>query len=162
MKTFTKSLLAVASMAAIAPAIAASANTNVNVSATVNNTCTFTATSNDINFGVLNMPSMGTASASGELKVACTKELPYAIEVGGASQTPSEFHELTHTDGATKLTYGLYTDAGFTTPANSATPAFTGTGTGVEISHPLYARINLNQPALAGSYSNTHVVTVTY
>lgn len=56
----------------------------------------------------------------------------------------------------------LAADAGFTTPANSETPAFTGTGTGVEISHPLYARINLNQPALAGSYSNTHLVTVTY
>lgn len=156
-----KSLLALAAVAAFAsPALAASQTANVEVTATVQNSCTLSA--ENIAFGVVPMPSNGVATASGNLNVACTTALPYNVFIG-AGQPASATHKLTHTNGSTKITYGLYVDGAYTVPAQNGTiPAFTDIGVGSVKTHTLRARMDLNQPALAGNYSNTHVATIEY
>lgn len=163
LKNFTVTALLSATLATLAlPAAAESQSATFRVSATVVNSCTIAA--QDINFGTLAMPAIGNADAEGAVSVACTINLPYTVTVTSADGNTGA-PKMKNGAGTSTITYNLYNNNARTTlisnGANGGQP-FTGVGTGASVTYPVYARLNLNQPAMAGAHANTQVVTIVY
>lgn len=162
-----KKIALVAALSAIAfglaaPAHADTQSANFQVKANVVNSCTIAA--QDINFGSLAMPSIGKADADGALSIACTINLPYTVTITSADGNTGA-PKMKNGAGTSQIIYGLYTDAARTTQVSNGVNGgqpYTGVGTGLVVTHTVFARLDLNQPAEAGAHANTHVATITY
>ena len=109
----------------------------------------------------------GTAGIIGDyidadtsLSLTCTPGTHYDISIdGGASGDPT--HRLLHA-GTDTVTYGLYSNPGHSINWGiAAGQTVSGSGSGAEEQYPVYGRIP-PQPAAAGAYADTVVVTITY
>ena len=98
--------------------------------------------------------------AETSLSITCTPGADYAIGIdGGGSADPS--HRLLRS-GSNTVSYGLYSDPGRGSIWGTATGStLSGVGDGAGRTYPVYGRIP-PQPAVAGAYSDTVVVTITY
>ena len=144
---------------------ATAASTTFGVSASVAANCLVTANNNA--FGSYD----GTAakSASQDLKVRCTNNLPYTVKLssGGGS-----FAQRLLSNGTDTLQYNLFTQAGFTTvwgDGTGGTVSVPGVGAGMsatkEQTHTIFGSLPnsaANQDAPVGSYTDTITVTVEY
>lgn len=131
------------------------------MSATVPSKCVITSAS--LSFGA---PVSLTAliDASTNLGVACSISLPFQLQLNGglSGATDPTFRKMTK--AAEFVRYGLYRDAARTLPwgATLGTNTYSGTGTGLSVSVPVYGRVPVQATPTPGLYSDTVVVTVNY
>lgn len=148
-------------------ALAATATTNLTPSATVTNSCTVTG--NPIAFGAYN-PLTGTAvTQTATIGVTCTSgmtappvTLGQGSNPGTGSTDAAPLRQLNASVGH-NLTYNLYSDSGNTVVWENVTGVTSPTPSGSAQNMTVYGKINAAQTtAIAGTYSDTVVVTVTF
>lgn len=143
---------------------AATTTTNLNVSATVSANCT--ASTTPVAFGSIDVLSGSSFDATGGVTVTCTNGTAWSASAGLGGGAGATFASRKMTAGANLLNYTLYTDSGRTTiwgDGTGGTAAVTNTGSGTPQNFTVYGRVLSGQAtALAGAYSDTVLVTVTY
>jgi spore coat protein U-like protein len=142
---------------------AATATGNFDVTATVTASCTVSGTT--LAFGSFDVLGAAVHNTS-TLTATCTNGSAWTIGLGvgtngGGSVTT---RKMVHTDGVTKLNYGLYTDNAWSTNWDNVTPNWgTGTGTGVAQTLTVYGEIPSGQTsAKAGAYTDTVTATINF
>ncbi|CAN7582276.1 spore coat U domain-containing protein [Pararhizobium sp. LjRoot238] len=133
---------------------------NAFATATVAASCMVSAS--DLNFGTVGLLA-SEVTGSTSLAVTCTSGTAYTIGLNnGLTGTGPTQRKMTN--GSASVTYGLYRDASGTLPfgSTSGTNTYSGTGTGVVQSVPVYGRVPAQTTPTQGLYSDTIVATVTY
>lgn len=152
--------LAAAMLASSAPGMAATATGSLVVTATVLASCTVVGST--IAFGNY---SSSQVDQTGTIAVVCTNGTAYnvGLDAGTGSGATTTTRKLTGSGGGT-LNYALYRDSGRTTNWGSTigTDTQTGTGSGLTQTLTVYGRIAASQTPLAGVYTDTVTVTLTY
>lgn len=131
------------------------------VSATVPAKCTVANASLD--FGAA-MGLMSAVNSSTNLSVACSRLLPFRIQLstgGHASATPTTRRM---SRAANFVTYALYRDAARTQPFGwtLGTDTVSGTGTGLAVSIPVFGQVPAQTTPPPGIYTDRVVITVNY
>lgn len=164
-KIITATLAAAALAAGVAQAVSTT-TTNFAVTATVLSTCSATA----VPLAFPNYtPGGGTLTGSTTISVKCTNNTPFTVSLNAGSAAGT-FAQRLMTSGANTLQYNLYTTSSLGTVFGDGTPGSAtvpGTGLGVATAAAVQVFGQLpdsatNQAAVAGSYSDTIQVTVTY
>lgn len=115
----------------------------------------------DIDFGVHGIIDTAV-TATGGIDVTCTPGSTYSISMDGGLSGATDPEQRLMQSGSETIAYGLYADAGHSTPWGAASASqVTGTGAGAVQSIPVYGRVE-PQTAAVGQYSDTVVVTITY
>jgi len=145
---------------------ASPATTSFGVSASVAANCIVTAVA--MPFGAYDGTVAKTTSQ--DLKVRCTKNLPYTVKLSGGDA--SSFAPRKLKDGGTNtLEYNLFSDGGRTAVWGDGVGAgaVPGIGSGMAVAsantHTIYAELFnslANQTAPAGNYADTITVEVAY
>jgi spore coat protein U-like protein len=147
-------------MASSSPVMATTATGSLVVTATVLASCTVVGST--IAFGNY---SSAQLDQTGNVAVLCTNGTAYTIglDAGSGTGATTSIRKMTGSLGGT-LNYALYRDSGRTTNWGSTvgTDTQAGTGTGVLQNLTVYGRIISGQTPLAGSYTDTVLVTLTY
>lgn len=157
---------AVACTGLAAPAYAQQTDTdNLAVSATVTANCV--VTTSPVAFGNVDVTLNQDIDNTGGISVTCTSGTAWAASADAGAGDTATLTNREMVNGANKLNYALYIDAGRTSVwgdgAEGATATISGTGTGSAQASTIYARVPSGQTGLpAGSYTDTVVVTVTY
>jgi spore coat protein U-like protein len=143
------------------PADAATATANLGVSATIVATCTISTTA--VAFG--NYIGAQVTSSVGGVSVTCTNTTPYSIGLGTGLGTGATVSTRAMTGPASaQLSYGLYTDSGYSANWNdiggSGIPTPTGNGSAQPLT--VYGKIPAGQYLAPGSYADTVIATVSY
>jgi spore coat protein U-like protein len=152
--------------------MAGTATANMGVSALVANTCTIAVPTN-VSFGTVSgvFTTAINAPTSGSINIQCTNGDNYTITIGAGLNANSNYRQMVFTSGGTtyNIEYVLYSDSGYSIKwGNNTTPfgnAVSSTGTGAVQPYTVYAQIptqNLTTPPIAGSYTDTVVVTINY
>jgi spore coat protein U-like protein len=154
---------------AAGPAQAETATSNLSVTATITNNCIISTS--DVAFGAYD-PIVAHASSAlngtGTVTVTCTSGASAIITLGQASHAnPSSTDAVPkrrmHNSGSSKLSYFLYSNAGWTTVwGNTAGTGVAHTGIGTATAMTVYGQVTAGQNVAAGSYSDTVVATVTF
>jgi spore coat protein U-like protein len=146
----------------LCPAMTAGALTwPFTVSATVPAKCTVSTAT--LNFGARTALT-ANVDASTNLSVACSNGLPYQIQLGTGGFGTATPTTRRMTKAAEFVTYALYRDAartlawGWTLGSNT----FSGTGTGLPVSLPVYGRVPVQATPTPGLFTDTVVITVNY
>jgi spore coat protein U-like protein len=164
-KILTATLAAAALAAGVAQA--ATTTTTFAVTATVLSTCSATAATLAFpNY----TPGGGAQIGNTTISVKCTKNTPFTVGLNAGSTTGDTFAQRLMGSGANTLQYNLFTTAGLATifgDGTGGTSTVPGTGLGVATaaSVQVFGQVPdsaTNQSAIAGSYSDTITVTVTY
>jgi spore coat protein U-like protein len=146
---------------------AATTTTTFQVTATVQSTCSATA-------GTLAFPAYtpggGTQIGNSTISVKCTKNTPFTVALNAGSTTGDAYAQRLMASGANTLQYNLYTTAGLATvfgdgTASTLTVAGTGLGVATAVGVQVFGQLPdnaTNQAAVAGAYSDTITVTVSY
>jgi len=123
--------------------------------------CTVTAT--DMNFGSLTLLT-ANSDATSTVSVTCTSGASYNVGLNGGLSGATNPTLRKMTLGVNEITYGLYQNAARSTPWGDTigTNTVVGTGTGSAQTLTVYGRIPPQTTPIAGSYSDTIIVTVTY
>lgn len=132
------------------------------VTATVQSACVLTAS--PLAFGSYNPTSATNLDASTTVSVTCTLGTPYNVGMGAGAGTGATTTVRKLTSSSNTLNYALYQNAGRTTnwgntvgtDTLSATAGLTANAINV------YGRIPSGQNTIAGSYTDSVTVTVTY
>jgi spore coat protein U-like protein len=153
--------LAAAVMASSAPVLAASTATGSLINtATVLASCTVVGST--IAFGNYTSTQV---DQTGNLAVLCTNGTSYTIglDAGAGTGATTSVRKLSGSLGGT-LNYALYRDSGRTNNWGSTigTDTQAGTGNGLLQNLTVYGRIASAQTPLAGVYTDTVTVTLTY
>lgn len=125
-----------------------------------------TASSSSVAFGGYDPISPSADFANGSVTVACTGIgllVSYRILLsgGGSGSTANR----TMSSGGHTLPYNVYTSSGYSTVwdnVTGVTGSFLIALFGTSDTHTVYGRILAQQPAAAGSYSDSLVITVNY
>jgi spore coat protein U-like protein len=145
----------------------ATTTTTFAVTETVQATCTATATT--LGFSAYT-PGAGTKANNSTISVKCTKNTPYTISLSGGSTIGGTIAQRLMASGANTLQYNLFTTAAFSQifgDGSGTSKTVAGTGAGVATANAVTVFGQLpdsaaNQAAVAGSYTDTITVTVTY
>ena len=145
----------------------ATTTTTFAVTETVQATCSATATT--LAFSAYT-PGAGAKANNSTISVRCTKNTPYTISLNGGSTAGGTIAQRLMASGANTLQYNLFTTAAFGQifgDGSGTSKTVTGTGAGVATANAITVFGQLpdsaaNQAAVAGSYSDTITVTVTY
>jgi spore coat protein U-like protein len=132
---------------------------NLSVTATISGSCTFT-TPNAVAFGSRSSTATQFDLASVNVVANCSTGIPYTIGMNRGLLASRQM-----SDGGTGLLgYEIYTDAGRTTPFTAIGGGSTvaGTGSGANQNVPIYPSILSQTTPVAGSYTDTVVVTLQY
>lgn len=135
--------------------------------------CSCTVSTATVNFGTYNPQSATNTTANGTITTSCTAFLAglisYTIAIStGGSGTYTNRRMI---NGATPLLYNLYTSAAFTSIwGNGTGGSVIGTDSNLPVSsipilrsYTVYGRMPaLQTSAIAGTYTDTVVATVTY
>ena len=152
---------AASAVAMTGAAQAATATSSMSVTATVSTTCAVSAT--PLAFGTYAASTASTGSST--IGVTCTNGTAYSVglDAGAGSGATTSNRLLTGSGGGT-LAYTLYRDSGRTQNWGNTigTDTQSGTGTGLAQTLNVYGRIAAGATALAGSYTDTVTVTLTY
>jgi spore coat protein U-like protein len=132
--------------------------------------CTCTVSASGVNFGSYNPVAIADNDSSGTIRVQCSLVVAlggnYTIQLSKGTSTT--YAQRTMANGASTLLYNLYT--------NNARNQIWGDGTGgslsvtnsfsallgVDQTTTVYGRIMAGQNAVAGTYSDTILVTVIF
>ena len=125
--------------------------------------CTTSSTS--VAFGSYNPVSASPTFANGSVSVNCSGIgllVSYTILLSGGGGSVANRHMNA---GVSLLPYNVYTTSGYSTVWDNSTGVgggfLIGLG-GTSFNHPVYGRILAQQPASAGSYTDSVVITVDY
>ena len=134
------------------------------VKITITESCKFTGTkASDVNFGSYDR-SIDANDAAGSLFVTCTKGTPFKIGLNNGLNAVSTQRNMKLSATGDIIPYNLFTDSTRQTAWSDLTTApFSGTGTGSEVTVPVYGRVptgSTNVPA--GNYEDTVTATVSY
>lgn len=125
-----------------------------------------TTSSSSVAFGSYNPISPSTTTANGSVTVSCTGVgllVSYRILLSGGSSGSTASRSLNNAGNT--LPYNVYTTAGYSTVWDNdtgVTGGFLIALLGTSATHTVYGRILAQQPAAAGSYTDTLVITVNY
>lgn len=166
MKTFKTRLLAAIALTASIAAISAQAaeTTNFDVTITITATCDIeAAAATDVNFGTVT--SLATnVDNNGSLTVNCTPGTAYNIALD-EGQNGVDVNTRAMSNGTVEVPYQLYRQAargpGDVWGDAVGTNTLAGTGTGANVSYPVYGRVpSANFPA--DTYNDLVTATVIY
>jgi spore coat protein U-like protein len=166
MRKILTATLAAAALAA-GGAQAATTTTTFAVTATVQSTCSATAAALAFpNY----TPGGGAQIGNTTISVKCTKNTPFTVLLNVGSTTGDAFAQRVMGSGANTLQYNLFTAASLLTifgDGTGGTQTVTGTGLGVATANSVQVFGQVpdsatNQAAVAGNYSDTITVTVSY
>lgn len=153
-------------LAVAGSASAATRTGSLAVSATVVTNCLLTSAT--MNFGTFT-PGTGDRNANGAVEIRCTDGLSYTVGLGtGLAAGATELNRSMRS-GLVLLSYQLFRNAartlnwGETRVADRVTGV--GGGLGVNRLHRIFGRIpdaGSNRLAIAGGYTDTVLVTITY
>jgi spore coat protein U-like protein len=164
-KILTATLAAAALAAGSAQAV--TTTTTFAVTATVQSTCSATAAALAFpNYTPGGGPQIGSTTIS----VKCTKNTPFTVLLNAGSTTGDAFAQRLMGSGGNTLQYNLFTAASLLTifgDGTGGTQTVTGTGLGVATANSVqvFGQVpdsTTNQAAVAGNYSDTIIVTVSY
>jgi spore coat protein U domain-containing protein, fimbrial subunit CupE1/2/3/6 len=164
-KIITATLAAAALAAGVAQA--ATTTTTFAVTATVLATCSATAAALAFpNY----TPGAGAQIGNTTISVKCTKNTPFTVALNAGSTVGDAYAQRLMASGANTLQYNLYTTVALATvfgDGTGGTATVAGTGQGVATANSVQVFGQLpdsatNQAAIAGAYSDTITVTVTY
>ncbi|AJP59388.1 spore coat protein U [Pandoraea vervacti] len=123
-------------------------------------------TSTDVDFGT-HVPSAGSHSQTGTIRVQCTKDLPFSVGLdGGTTNADVNARAMVNGTGV-KIPYTLRRNSP-TGPiwgndsSNWQTGVGQGLGSAYEISLTVYAQATLTGNEPSGAYSDTVTATLTY
>ena len=165
MNTFKTRLLAVALVASAAAIPAQAAETTMfDVTITITATCDIeAAAATDVNFGTVTS-LVTNRDSNGSLTVNCTPGTSYNIALD-AGQNGVDVNTRAMSNGTVEVPYQLYRQAarapGDVWGNTVGTNTLAGTGTGANVSYPVYGRVpNANFPA--DTYVDLVTATVVY
>ncbi len=148
------------------PAQAGTTTTTFAVTATVVNSCVINS-AGAMAFGSYDV-NLGAVTDSSVISVNCTKNDTYtiALSYGGTGNAANRIM----LNAGNQLNYNLYTDSGYTKvwnntcggPNNCDGGTGAGPGAGNAQTYTVYGQIPAGQNAVAGSYSDSITVTVTF
>ncbi|MBP1852589.1 Csu type fimbrial protein [Rhizobium halophytocola] len=142
-----------------APTSGSLAQTSFTASASVAGNCLIDVT--DLNFGMHGVIDEDV-TAEGSVDVTCTPGTAYMISMDGGLSGANDPQRRLMRSGTHTIAYGLYADSTYRVPwGNTDSDRVSGTGTGDAQVIPIYGLVE-PQPAAAGSYNDTVVVTITY
>lgn len=155
--------LAIASCAAafgsFGSAQAASTTASLASSATVAAYCT--VSSGSLGFGTYSASAASTATAT--VTATCTNTTTYTIALdkgtNGASETT---RVMKAASSAATLSYGIFSDSGYTTNWGTSAGSQSGTGNGSAQPFTAYGKVPSGQFVTPDSYTDTVTVTLTY
>ncbi|EOA05751.1 hypothetical protein HBH1_00486 [Herbaspirillum sp. BH-1] len=158
---FVAATVAAVVLASSAPAsFAATASGTLTISASVVAACTVVGSA--IAFGAY---TQSVVNQSGTITVLCTNGTAYnvGLDAGTGTGATVSNRKMSAAGGGT-LNYALYRDAARTNNWGSTigTDTATGTGSGLTQTLTVYGQIAAAQTPLAGAYSDTVTVTLTY
>jgi spore coat protein U-like protein len=158
---FVAATVAAVVLASSAPAsYAATASGTLTISASVVAACTVVGSA--IAFGAY---TQSVVNQSGTITVLCTNGTAYnvGLDAGTGTGATVSNRKMSAAGGGT-LNYALYRDAARTSNWGSTigTDTATGTGSGLTQTLTVYGQIAAAQTPLAGAYSDTVTVTLTY
>ncbi|HZG21966.1 MAG TPA: spore coat U domain-containing protein [Herbaspirillum sp.] len=158
---FVAATVAAVVLASSAPAsFAATASGTLTISASVVAACTVVGST--IAFGAY---TQSVVNQSGTITVLCTNGTAYNVGLDAGTGTGATVanRKMSAAGGGT-LNYALYRDAARTNNWGSTigTDTATGTGSGLTQTLTVYGQIAAAQTPLAGAYSDTVTVTLTY
>lgn len=137
-------------------------NPGFTVSADVKSNCIVDAQMLDFGTrGVLNT----VTETDSALSVTCTQGTTYTIGLnGGVTLQPPAARLMKRTTGSETISYGIYRDNARTLVWGNSAGVDTkaGSGTGAAQNHGVYGRVPAQTTPVAGTYTDTIVVTVTY
>lgn len=158
-------MLGVAALMASA-ALASTATANLTSSASITATCTVSG--NSIPFGAYDPFTGAAVFQSATIGVTCTTGMtapPITMDQGlhAATSSTGAVPLRRLNAGAGFLTYNLYSDEATTVPWENVTGVTSPTPSGSAQNMTVFGKINAGQTtAIAGSYSDTVIVTVTF
>ena len=146
------------------PALAGAAidSDTFQVTATVVSSCDVEAT--DLNFGSYDPVSSTPLDASTTIQIRCTNGTGYVVSLNAGIGSGASIASRRMTNGASTLAYSLYQDAGRTIlwGESAGVDTVAGSGDGSAQTLTVYGRAPAQQAAVAGAFSDTVTVTVTY
>jgi spore coat protein U-like protein len=150
-----------------AAANSATTGTSFAVTATVQSTCSATATT--LAFSPYT-PGGGVIANNSTISVKCTKNTPFTVALNGGTTAGGTVAQRLMALGANTLQYNLFTTAALTQvfgdgSGTSKTVAGTGAGVATAATVTVFGQLPdsvANQAAVAGNYTDTITVTVTY
>lgn len=143
-------------------ALAATATDTMTVTATVQSGCVLTAS--PLAFGIYNPTSATSLDATTTVLVTCTLGTPYNVGMGAGAGTGATTAVRKLTSSGNTLNYALYQNAGRTTNWGNTVGTDTLSATAGLLPNAItvYGRIPSGQNTLAGVYTDSVTVTVTY
>jgi spore coat protein U-like protein len=107
-------------------------------------------------------PGALTASvdATSNLVVQCTNTTPYNVSLNAGTGTGATFAARLMSNGATTVTYSLYTDLAHTTVWGTNNVSQTGNGQNQSLT--IYGHVPPQNAPAPGTYTDSITVTVTY
>ncbi len=150
---------------AIAPIGAGATTTttaSMGVTASVQSSCGVTAL--PLVFGIYSTTQSTATTASTTVAVTCTNGTPYTVGLDAGAGTGATVASRKLTWGSNTLNYALYQDSGYATVWGNTigTNTETGTGTGLSQTINVYGSIPALQAVVAGAYTDTITVSLTY
>lgn len=135
---------------------AATSTNNFDAIITLVNSCDVSTTSiADLDFGSRTFADTNIDTST-NITVKCTTDAAYDVGLTGTGNM---------TDGTHNVAYAMYSNAGRTTiwGDTASTNTVAATGNGSDQTHTVYGRVaSIPSTAVAGAYSDTVTVTVTY
>ncbi|MBP0598068.1 spore coat U domain-containing protein [Herbaspirillum sp. LeCh32-8] len=158
---FVCASIAAVVLASSAPAsFAATATSSLTISASVVASCTVLGSA--IAFGNY---TQTVVNQTGSITVLCTNGTTYnvGLDAGTGTGSTTSSRKMSATGGGT-LNYALYRDSARSNNWGSTigTDTQAGTGSGLTQTLTVYGQIPASQTPLAGAYSDTVTVTLTY
>ena len=150
-------------LAASSSGFSATATTTFAVSATVSASCSVSAAA--LGFGTLGTPIGTNVDAQSNITATCAGGAAYTVALNAGTGTGATLATRKLTSGANTLPYTLYLDASRSQiwgDGTGSTSVSSQTGTGSAQALTVYGRIPAGSSPLAGAYSDTITVTVTY
>lgn len=128
-----------------------------NVSAVRPRLCEFSV--DDINFGTV--PDLSsTVDAQGSIRAKCSPTMGYQIQVSTGNHFDNVTQQRRMSNGTDYVDYGIYTDAGRTSPWLYGNVS--GTGTGKTQTFNVYGRVPAQTTPTNGVYTDTIIVYFYY
>lgn len=145
------------------PAMAQTATTTFPVTATVLKSCSVSA--NPLAFGIYNPTSATPLDATTTLSVLCTVGTSFTVGLNAGTAVGATVTTRQMSNGANRLNYGLFQEAGRTTnwgntAGTNTPPATTAPVTPTTLT--VYGRVPASQNVPVGDYTDTITVTVNY
>lgn len=118
-----------------------------------------TVSSPGVAFGNYNTLSSSALDGAGDISVSCDVSTSFTTKLSAGSGT---IDQRVMSAGAAQLNYNLYTDSARTAIWGDGITGSTVSATGTAVTLTAYGRIPALQNVVAGSYSDSIIVTVSY